>query len=579
MHETIATAKNRQKKLPALWIAIGAVVVFFLLFLYQLVGPDPPIVVSKETTFITEPLREDGLPDYRAYLLKQSSDGVTHENNAAVLLWQAMWPGGLAKEHWSPMCSALGLSTIPANGMVEPSDDKATLIALKEDQRAAGILNLSEVEEKEKFRGYGGISPNEVYIAEIIDLATDRPWSSKQFPALAKWITKNEPHLELLIEASQRPRYYSVPPNELDNSSDHPLFATLLPDVQLMRGAMRCLLTRAMWHLGESRPEAAWRDLLACHRLSRLVAESPFVVGQLVAIAISGITCQQTQVFLDEAHLTPEQARAILLSLQQLKPPSDCVACMHEGERCAFLDMALSLARGDAGLNDFSFGEHSEMLQSLDHARIDWNESLRMGNKHYDALISAAELPKRGERLTDIEAIDVHLMHIASEGQDPSELLGSVFSGSSRSRKVGKILIGLMLPSLSAAMSAEDRGATQLELTRLAAALAVYRAEQGEYPEQLADLVPGVIPELPVELYSEMPFLYQKKDDGGYLLYSVFENGIDDGGTNTDKSILKGEWKDVDPEYGIADRDTADLVIRMPVPKFEYPEPPTKDDL
>ncbi len=577
MHETIAAAKNRQKKLPAMWIAIGTVVAFFLLFLYQLIGPDPPIVVSKETTFITEPLREDGLPDYRAYLLGQSSEGVTHENNAAVLLWQAMWPGDLAQEHWLPMSRALGLSGIPTNGMVEPSDDEATLAALKADLHTLGMLKLTEAQENEKLSGYGGIPPSEMYVAETIDLAMDRPWNSEQLPALAKWITRNEPHLELLIEASQRPRYYSVPPNEFDNNDDE-LIATLLPDVQLMRGALRCLLTRAMWHLGENRAEAAWRDLLACHRLARLVGECPFLVGQLVAIAIDGVSCQQTQVFLDKAQLTPEQARAILRSLQQLKPASDCATAMNEGERYAFLDMALALARGRAVLGDLSIYADSEMLRSLEYARIDWNASLRMGNKHYDALVLAAERPTRSERLAAVAAIEVQLEQSASEGQEASALLGSVFSGSSRSRNAGNILIGLMLPSLSGTISAEDRGATQLELTRLAAALAVYRAEQGEYPQQLADLVPEVIPELPVDLYSEKSFLYQKKDDGGYLLYSVYENEVDDGGTNIDKSILNGEWMDVDPEYGIAEIDTADLVIRMPVPKFEYPEPPTDDE-
>ena len=55
-------------------------------FVFQLFGPSPPIVVSEETTYITEPLADDGLPDYAGYLLAKGREGVTVENNAAVPL-------------------------------------------------------------------------------------------------------------------------------------------------------------------------------------------------------------------------------------------------------------------------------------------------------------------------------------------------------------------------------------------------------------------------------------------------------------------------------------------------------------
>jgi len=53
----------------------------------------PAITVSKETTFIEGPLDEDGNVDYVAALNALSSGGVTPENNAVVLFWQAFGPG------------------------------------------------------------------------------------------------------------------------------------------------------------------------------------------------------------------------------------------------------------------------------------------------------------------------------------------------------------------------------------------------------------------------------------------------------------------------------------------------------
>jgi len=100
-------------------IRVRWLVALFLLlvagwFLYQLFGSDPRIIVSKETTFITEPLGPDGLPNYCEYLLDQSSEGVTSDNNAAVLIWRALWPGELSLEHQLPMCQVLGLQKVPS---------------------------------------------------------------------------------------------------------------------------------------------------------------------------------------------------------------------------------------------------------------------------------------------------------------------------------------------------------------------------------------------------------------------------------------------------------------------------------
>lgn len=105
---------SQRRKIKPAWIIGLLCTAFLALFFYQLFGPNPAIVVSKETTFITAPLGKDGLPDYEAYFMERDSQGVTPENNAAVLIWQAIWPGDLNPEHWLPLCEALGVEAIPS---------------------------------------------------------------------------------------------------------------------------------------------------------------------------------------------------------------------------------------------------------------------------------------------------------------------------------------------------------------------------------------------------------------------------------------------------------------------------------
>jgi hypothetical protein len=58
-------------------------------------------------------------------------------------------------------------------------------------------------------------------------------------------------------------------------------------------------------------------------------------------------------------------------------------------------------------------------------------------------------------------------------------------------------------------------------------------------PERLNDLVPEFSPSVPIDPCDGKPLRYHSNADGTYLLYSVAENGVDDGGDPAD-SIIGG---------------------------------------
>jgi hypothetical protein len=105
-------------------------------------------------------------------------------------------------------------------------------------------------------------------------------------------------------------------------------------------------------------------------------------------------------------------------------------------------------------------------------------------------------------------------------------------------------------------------------LTIIAAALALHRFEEGSYPDNLEQLVPEIIKELPIDLYSGRQFIYQRKVDG-YLLYCVNDDGEDNQGTDFGGKIIKGEWASEEQDV---DYQESDIVIRMPLPEFKIPE-------
>ncbi len=70
-----------------------------------------------------------------------------------------------------------------------------------------------------------------------------------------------------------------------------------------------------------------------------------------------------------------------------------------------------------------------------------------------------------------------------------------------------------------------------------AIALKRYELKHGDYPENLALLSPDFLPSVPLDPVNGNPLRYRKTGAGTFLLYSVGENGKDDGG---DPSFKKG---------------------------------------
>ncbi|HEY8150853.1 MAG TPA: hypothetical protein VIK51_18245, partial [Vicinamibacteria bacterium] len=85
--------------------------------------PVEPLAISKETTWITEPLRSDGTPDYPAWITRNYAAGVTSENNAAVVLSQlrmigdvrnpAPFPGAFVEQHRRALLAPWGVVDAP----------------------------------------------------------------------------------------------------------------------------------------------------------------------------------------------------------------------------------------------------------------------------------------------------------------------------------------------------------------------------------------------------------------------------------------------------------------------------------
>ena len=551
------------KRKPSIfWWLGGAFIILLFIFLLQLFGPSPRIYVSPQTTYITGPIGADGLPDYEQHLLSMYSDGVTPADNAATLIWPALWPGELSPGDYGVVAAELGLDHIPSK-----SDALVPIY-----QRVAALM-------KEKEAAADGEPTS---IDSNIDLETDQllnfvmqqPWMTEQLPALGKWARDNQKPLDQLIAGSRRPRCYFPSPSLLDKKRES-LIMMLLPGAQGVREAGRSLRARAMWHLGEQRPMEAWQDLLAAHRIGRLTAQGLTMVEQLVGMAISHMASEGTVTLLHDGNLSAEQSRQIMSDLASLENFSGMADSIDTMERASFLDATILTSQGKLSEQELGPGS-SGGVESMKYVAIDWNIVLKKGNKYYDRYAAAARLPTFTAREQAMAQVHNDLNRL-SRNFDARSAVAAVLSPAARSEAAATIMIQLLFPAMDAALTAQDRANTRIELTRLAAALAVYRAEQGQYPAKLDDLVPSVLDKLPVDLYNAKPFVY-KRIDPGYLLYSIGENGQDDGGSNQQQGTFEGLPVNDDnsgaasqPSAAQIPSDADDITIRVPAPPLLHP--------
>jgi hypothetical protein len=92
------------------------------------------------------------------------------------------------------------------------------------------------------------------------------------------------------------------------------------------------------------------------------------------------------------------------------------------------------------------------------------------------------------------------------------------------------LVSGIVLPNYIRAGSTCIRNETQRQLTITAIALARFHLRDGKFPAELDALVPQFLSAVPIDPMSAKPLRYRLNGDGSFMLYSVGEDGRDDGG-------------------------------------------------
>ena len=448
------------------------------------------IDLSYETTRITSPKRPDGSIDYLKALEDHFSKDVTPENNAAI-----------------PILQALGRAALPPS---QPPD---------------GITNRLGMPPLQKDGDYF-ITDADYFKSRHIDPAPDQPDFGKQphwpiaiDPAMNRWIQANEKPLAKFAEASTRTRYF-IP----FDGGNRPtmLYSVLLPYLNLERQACRALLIRALIRLNEGDTDGFAADTQAVHGIAWLLAQDSTMVSRVMALELERSTCKVRRIGVESGRLAPDAMRRMLRQSIDAGDPPPIVDSVDNCERFICLDALQIMARSDdqgrAAIFNGLCNANTPSV-AFHFWPIDFNACMRNMNRGDDDMIAAIKKPTYAEREQAFRIIDMRLDWIRQQ-QGVRIMLSSDWPSI------------MWLPAFRQASRRVDSVKTEMNLTKLALALELFKAANATYPTALSQLRPAYLAEIPNDIFSDHPLIYARTDKG-YTLYSVGPNMIDDGGKST----------------------------------------------
>jgi hypothetical protein len=510
-------------------IVLGIVIVFAALIVCGLVThriPVRAIVISPETTWITGPLNSDGTVDYVRYVETQAAQGVTVDNNAAVILVEVLGLESLCNPAYHEAAAeAMGMELSPR------------------------VIRGQWTNYHESHGSLAEAESSPPTWTDIVD-EVHGPWAEVEHPALAAWLRTNGPALDAIVVGMARERFY-IPRLATHDPSD--MVHTVALGVADARSIAIALRMRALLRLESDDLAGAWSDLLAAWRLGRYLQASPhFLLYNMVGLSIERDLTPCYSALLCHPDMTGAMLRRIQRDLAAM-PAQQSFADAVKFELCLPLDIAQMLYRGDA----LPEGPFCEGIERIDRNHVDWNHLMRRLNVQARVMDAAYRLDNWPDMRTGLTLIatDHQAGGVIRDGESVIPRwkypLGWVYAPYARrlaAEALGDVLLGYGLGASVGTAEFWHKRASVEDLADIAVAVRLYQLETGAWPMSLELLADDYIDELPTDFFGGVTYRHRVVD-GVFVIYSVGPNGVDDGG-------LSDGMSDADlAALGIASRD------------------------
>lgn len=304
-------------------------------------------------------------------------------------------------------------------------------------------------------------------------------------------------------------------------------WAILLPHLAVIKRTSQLLRLKASAELAAGRTEAALQDVLLLLRLADAPKDEPTLISQLVRVACFEISLHPIWEGLANRRWSEPQLQTLQATLESFDFLKDLKRVLAAERTWGSLTIALLRDRRTPNLSRFLLSSEDQKdvepwLQEADRAfencPRDWFEAEQ---KNYCQLSDELVAP----------GFDLGARRVFPRvSEENAHRLEKAFS--QRDTLLEKHLVFaklLLLPSPKVQLKLAG-AQVSADLAVVACALERHQLRTGQYPQDLAALVPQFLNQLPHDVVNGQPLHYQRTSDGRFLLYSVGWNESDDGG-------------------------------------------------
>jgi hypothetical protein len=290
------------------------------------------------------------------------------------------------------------------------------------------------------------------------------------------------------------------------------------------------LSASVLYDLHQGEPKDACADVSAMLAIVKGETDERILISQLVRIALASISANTTWEILQDPQTTANDLAQLQRDWQSLEFVSpleqtmlfERVSNLHEFEQIRESSEKFDKLWGYFyGPNAYlaSDSKRSLFLRKWDEIRWRWFWSYQdelNGLQGLQVVIEAARMSETNRSFQSAELfVNTNLTQL-NRKQGSVDGLRGVFSANAS----------------GAALRKAARVETARNVVVTAIALKRYELQHHQLPNTLDELVPEFLKSVPTDYMDGQPLRYLRNGDGTFLLYSVGENGLDDGGNS-----------------------------------------------
>jgi len=343
---------------------------------------------------------------------------------------------------------------------------------------------------------------------------------------LQTWITDNNEAVQQLKLGTEKPYYW------VEHQGNF-ILEIAMPELAKARKLTYVLCSRAKLNASDGNVQQAFSGLATAYRLGIHFQGTKFMIEQLVGIAIDGLAVETAFQILNKSKAGPELLKQTQQQFEQLLAKQPFPVDFTSEKLLAYDALQRIFTddnKGGGHICGTRFLEKS--LYTRDFISPYWLEERKNDLKNLKRQQTVELTEKVYAFFNKIRQQTPYQLH--KDANDPEEILKDMIRNDP--------LLSIFTPALMRVLDISHRCKIDTGALITTLALLRYKAEKNEYPATLEELLTaGYIKDVPIDPFSGKPLIYKCTADN-FVLYSVGENFIDDGGIHRGWRTHEGDY-------------------------------------